>query len=283
MAIGASIQIEDGGFLKIHNLIFEALATAPLRGQQFRCLMFLFRQTYGYNKKEERISLAEWEKGTGMKRQNVWRELQILIAHNVIYKKSNGPKRANTWGFNKYCEQWQFDSVITDDDKSVITTDYTTVITDDYREEPSVIASDDKSVITPHERKSKDNKKQQSLLAASEEETKRVNRDEDADDAMALMREAYNTVCRIAPSQHTDDGRANLITASELIEVFGFKECLRGLATLKERNDAMIRKNVRNAIRAPIPYLRTIMEGEHEAKSSPASSVLDFVVEEVYA
>lgn len=166
MATGAMIQVNDGEFVRVHNTILELLSQAPLRGQQFRCLMFLFRKTYGYNKKEDKISLAEWEKGTGMKRQNVWRELELLIKCNVIFKKSNGPKRPNTWGFNKYHEQWNFETVVTEDYKSVITDDDTIVIADDDSPQPSVITSDDKSVITPHER-TKDNKDSSSSTAAA--------------------------------------------------------------------------------------------------------------------
>jgi phage replication O-like protein O len=148
---GTGIQIDEGGFVRIHHDILEILAKAPLRGQQLRCLLFLLRTTYGFNKKEARISLEEWANGTGIKRQNVWRELQILMNYKVIHSTSNGPKRSRTWGFNKYHEQWDFQSVITDDYKSVITGDDRTVITDDYRLQESVITDDYKSVITPHE------------------------------------------------------------------------------------------------------------------------------------
>jgi phage replication O-like protein O len=153
---GDGIQIDGGGFVRVHHEILEVLATAPLRGQQFRCLLFLLRATYGFNRKEARISLEEWAVGTGMKRQNVWRELQSLMKCNVIYAKSNGPKRSQTWGFNKYYERWRLESVITDDYKSVITGDDSSVITDDYRDEKSVITDDYKSVITVHESKDKD-------------------------------------------------------------------------------------------------------------------------------
>ena len=162
MATGRDIQLENGGYTRIHNAILEALARMPLRGQQLRCVLFLLRKTYGYGRKEDKISLNQWAEGTGMKRQNVWRELHSLIQANVIHMESNGVKRPATWRFNKYIEQWRVESVIADDDSSVITGDYSdeksviadddsSVITGDYSDEKSVIAGDDKSVITPHE------------------------------------------------------------------------------------------------------------------------------------
>ena len=267
MATGSGPQKEDG-YTAVANEIMEALSKAPLRGQQFRCLMFLFRKTYGFNKKEDKISLSEWEKGTGMKRQNVWRELEMLIKCNVIYKKSSGPKRPNTWGFNKHYKDWNLESVIADDDKSVIT--------DDYSPEPSVISSDDKSVITPHERTKETKSKQQPAAFVD---------DEDSDSTMALVRLAYQDVCGVGPSTRTDEGKATLLTASRLIDRYGFPTCLRGLSTVKERNQAMIRKNVRNRIRNPIAYLETLLEDEDTppAEAVMADSVLDFALEDTYA
>lgn len=264
---GANIQVEDGEFLRIHNAILELLAKAPLRGQQFRCLMFLFRKTYGFNKKEDKISLAQWAEGTGLLRQNVWRELQLLIKCNVIYMASSGPKRPNTWGFNKRHEQWNFESVISEDYKTVIVDDYTSVIASDYNDEPSVITSDDKSVITPHEH-TKDNKdKQSSLLAAT-----------DSDNAMAIVREAYQAVSKIGPPMRDQVGKANLIVACDLIERYGFDACIRGISTLRERSNSMAKKQ-RHGISAPLPYLRTIMEGELGTLVS-APVTLDFTIED---
>lgn len=265
---GANIQVENGDFLRVHNAIFELLAKAPLRGQQFRCLLFLFRKTYGFNKKEDKISLAQWADGTGLLRQNVWRELQLLIKCNVIYMTTSGHKRPNIWGFNKRHEQWNFESVILCDYKSVITEDYKSVITGDYNDEPSVITPDYKSVITPHEH-TKDIKdsKQSSLLAAT-----------DSDDAMTIVREAYQAVSKIGPPMRDQVGKANLIVACDLIERYGFDACIRGISTLRERSNTMAKKQ-RHGISAPLPYLRTLMEGELGALVS-APSTLDFAIED---
>lgn len=273
MVDGDSIQIDKGGYVRVHYAIFELLAKAPLRGQQFRCLMFLFRKTYGFNKKEESISLQQWADGTGMRRQNVWRELQLLIKCNVIYMKSSGLKRPNIWGFNKRHETWNLESVITDDDKSVIAGDDKTVITDDYSNDPSVITSDDKSVITPHEH-TKDSKDKLLAAAATSNES---------DEIMALARQAYATVGRIAPSTQTDDGRAVVVTAAQLVELYGYPACIQGLSTLKERNEARVRKNVRDTIRAPVAYLRAILENEHgnHVAQNGTHTTVDFSIEEI--
>lgn len=277
MTRGADIQVEDGNWSKVHNDIWESLAKTPLTGGEFRCLMFLFRKTYGFKKKEDKISLSQWSEGTGMKRQNVWVLLQSLIARKVIYCLSTGPKRAATWGFNKYVEQWGDESVMPQHDSSVMP-DHdsliesvmpehdTSVMVEHDSEKTSVMPQHDKSVIPPHER-TKDKKESSSLLAA------------DSDDAISLVRLAYETVCKIGPPMREQDGRANLVAATAMIERYGYAACIRGLSTLKERYNASLNRS-RHGISAPIPYLRSIMEDDLGVPVSPPVTV-DFALEDI--
>ena len=109
---GDDIQTENG-FVKIHPAILELLATRQLSGREFRCLMFLFRKTYGYHKKEDRISLSQWEQGTGIPRTRVGAVLDELVKQKLIYRIDSGIKRPSTWGFNKYFETWQCGQTVT--------------------------------------------------------------------------------------------------------------------------------------------------------------------------
>lgn len=104
--LGAEVQVENGGWFKLHNSISEVLARTPLNGQQFRCLHFLLRMTYGHKRKEAKLSWQEWADGTGMKRQNVGRELMALLEAKIIYRTEGVSRRPATWGFNKYYETW---------------------------------------------------------------------------------------------------------------------------------------------------------------------------------
>lgn len=140
------IQIDDGEFTRLHNDILEKLALARLTASEFRCLMFLFRSTYGWQKKEDTISLSQWATGTGTdpeKRHNMLRTLQGLVAKRVIYSIPNGNNKPATWGFNKYFDEW--DSSLFD--ATVITSDNSeqTVMPPDNT---SVISQDNKTVIT---------------------------------------------------------------------------------------------------------------------------------------
>jgi len=106
MINGKEIQIEEGEYTRIHNAILEILAYARLSGSEFHCIMFLLRKTYGWGKKEDRISLSQWAEGTKTKRSHISDTLNQLIANNIIYRvydKSQIP----VYGFNKYIEKWE--------------------------------------------------------------------------------------------------------------------------------------------------------------------------------
>lgn len=109
---GAEIQLEDGGWMKFHNAIWELLARANLTSMEFRCLMFLFRKTYGHKKKMDAISLSQWQEGTGIEKRNVKRTLERLEKRNVIICEGGGRGRGKiaSYGFNKYFEKWKLDA-----------------------------------------------------------------------------------------------------------------------------------------------------------------------------
>jgi len=153
MTSGSGVQVDDGEFTRLHNTILDKLALARLAASEYRCLMFLFRMTYGWQKKEDVISLSQWCKGTGIdtdKRHNALRTLNGLVAKRVIYCKSNGNNRAATWGFNKHFDQWDaslFVETVIDSDNSFDAENNTSVITP---HNTSVISPDNSTVIKPH-------------------------------------------------------------------------------------------------------------------------------------
>jgi phage replication O-like protein O len=104
--MSSGIQIENGNFARIHNDISERLAHTDLNGSEFRCLWFLLRKTYGFQKKEDDISYSQFSEGTKLDRRNVMRSLEKMVQRCIIYRRENGNNRPQTWGFNKYFEQW---------------------------------------------------------------------------------------------------------------------------------------------------------------------------------
>jgi phage replication O-like protein O len=99
-----SLQIDNGDFTRIHNDILDGLAKSHFAALEFRCLFFLIRMTYGWQKKEDAISLSQWATGIGIddkNRGNILNTLNGLVAEGVIYMRSNGNNRPATWGLCK--------------------------------------------------------------------------------------------------------------------------------------------------------------------------------------
>ena len=185
MIQGKDIQIEEGKWAKIHNDILEAVAITNLNGTEKSLLLFLFRKTYGWNKKDAKISLSEWQAGTRIPRHNLPRALRSLEEKRVIYSVDNGRNRTKTYGFNKYIEQWDASCIRSAIELGVIETDNSlneSVIETDNR---SVIETDNKSVIetdTHKRHKEKERKEEEMspprdpfLKAAADKYNRRLN------------------------------------------------------------------------------------------------------------
>lgn len=271
MASGADIQVELGNWAKVHNLILEKLAKAKLDGREAKCLFYLLRMTYGNQKKDHEISLSLWAEGTNIDKRHVKPVIDKLIERNIICRVEGRQGRGNTaiYGFNKYFEQW-------DSTEKVPST--VPFIEENVPPEVPIkkvlcrvpIVEEKVPCRVPEKVPSTvPIKERSSLLAAT-----------DSDEAMILVREAYQAVAKIGPPMREAQGRANLVIAIGLIEHFTFEACLRELATLKERNDAMVKRNQRG-ITSPLPYLRTLMEDELGTMVKPAApSRVDFAIED---
>ena len=79
----ADVQLENG-YTRIANNLLEALVRSPLNGTQFRIVMLILRETYGFQRKETSISESYIAIRLGLKRQNIHRELKYLFDHNIL-------------------------------------------------------------------------------------------------------------------------------------------------------------------------------------------------------
>jgi|GEM_PF-2406086 len=79
----ANPQIEDG-YTRLANEILEALCVINLSAYEFRVLMAIFRKTYGYQKKEDNISLSQIAAITHLSRSFVSRALRKLEFKGLI-------------------------------------------------------------------------------------------------------------------------------------------------------------------------------------------------------
>jgi len=105
---------KENGYTAIANEIMDVLCKTDLSGGQRRCLDFIFRKTYGFNKKEDDISYSQFSEGTGISVRKVREHLKELSGRNIITMHENvhtsAQKRAylpTTYCFNKQYSQWK--------------------------------------------------------------------------------------------------------------------------------------------------------------------------------
>lgn len=96
---------KENGYVAIANEIAEALAQIRISGDEYRILWVVLRKTWGWNKKEDLISLSQFVLATGIKKPNIIRALKGLEAKNVVIKKDNGTIVKYT--FNKDFDTWK--------------------------------------------------------------------------------------------------------------------------------------------------------------------------------
>ncbi len=99
-----SPQTEDG-FTKIANELLEAFSQIDASGSAWRVFMVVLRKTYGFHKKEDRISLTQFEQMSKLTRMSVCRGLNELVELKIITVEKKGyinkysiQKDYGTWG-----------------------------------------------------------------------------------------------------------------------------------------------------------------------------------------
>lgn len=72
-----------------------------LSSYQYRVLWAIWRKTYGFHKKEDRISISQIVKMTNLHQAHVSRTIRELLIRNMVVK------RGEFIGFQKYPSKWQ--------------------------------------------------------------------------------------------------------------------------------------------------------------------------------
>lgn len=100
-----NMQIEDGNYCKIHNKILENLPKPKFSGRQWSMIVIVIRFTYGFHKKETKLTSEFLSKKTHIGQANISKVIQLLLKMNVF----KGYKKGRYWhlSFNKYSHTWK--------------------------------------------------------------------------------------------------------------------------------------------------------------------------------
>ncbi len=101
----ADVQLENG-YIRIAIEIYEAWAKIRINGEARQVLDTIIRKTYGWQKKEDNISLSQFNLATGLKRPTICKALKKLTIMNlIIIQKDNGI--GNIYKLNKDFSTWK--------------------------------------------------------------------------------------------------------------------------------------------------------------------------------
>ena len=99
---------KENGYTTIANELLEAIYCGKFSPTEFKMLLFIFRYTYGFNRKSARLSNSFISGGTKIHEVAVSRAITSLIRDNVLIEQEkpcfNQPRLI---GVNKNYESWQ--------------------------------------------------------------------------------------------------------------------------------------------------------------------------------
>jgi phage replication O-like protein O len=97
---------KEHGYTAIAHELMEALMAANLSGGQFRLLLCLLRQTYGFNRKSASMSASTFADMTGLHPKVVAREIRDLEARGLLLVlREEG--RTSSYSLQKDYQRWQ--------------------------------------------------------------------------------------------------------------------------------------------------------------------------------
>jgi phage replication O-like protein O len=101
----ADVQIDNGHFTQLANILLEKVSSAKLNGCQHAIILQVWRYTYGFKRKEHELSAGFLAKATGYNQRQIQRDLIVLVERNIIIQRViNGVSR--TLSFNKNFDKW---------------------------------------------------------------------------------------------------------------------------------------------------------------------------------
>jgi phage replication O-like protein O len=115
-------QLENG-YLKIANELVEEFAKIQLSPNEWRVCWAFLRKTYGFNKKEDAISLTQFQQITKLSRPAIVKALKKLVAKQILV--ANKQLFTNHYSLNKDYSQWVSSYVDTSSRLATITSSYT--------------------------------------------------------------------------------------------------------------------------------------------------------------
>lgn len=100
-------QVEDG-YTKISNELLEQIYAAHFNSTQFGIILCVIRYTYGFRRKNAKLSNSFIAKAIGKSDRSVKRGIVELLAMNVLIPERYSSTSTKKLGINKRYNTWKF-------------------------------------------------------------------------------------------------------------------------------------------------------------------------------
>lgn len=97
---------KENGYTAIANEILEKLVQTPMLVSELKLVLFVIRKTYGFQKKDDIISLSQFQKGIHFSRNTIIKGLKALVKSNILVQWVALDKQKISYKFNKNWEEW---------------------------------------------------------------------------------------------------------------------------------------------------------------------------------
>ena len=104
----ADVQIDNGAYTRIANVLLEQSSRLHLNGTQYSIILTIWRFTYGFQRCEHDLSITFIAKATGISTRAIKKELKILIDRNIVLVAKECTKAdSRVLKFNKDFDLWE--------------------------------------------------------------------------------------------------------------------------------------------------------------------------------
>jgi len=96
----------DDGFIRFANLLAEAILVTELSAIQIKIMVFILRRTYGWNSRDDAISIGNIAEVCNADRIHVTRQINELIRRNMIRRVASQPGKMSEYEIVTNIAEW---------------------------------------------------------------------------------------------------------------------------------------------------------------------------------
>lgn len=101
----------ERGFCRVANELLEAIIKAELTQREYKVLLFVMRQTYGFSRKFAHLGIRSIAEGAGLDRRNAQKVASGLRDRRILdVRETRSRNKPNLVGLNKDYESWDMPS-----------------------------------------------------------------------------------------------------------------------------------------------------------------------------